>query len=99
MQTSLGLTYLGLFMDEELTFKKHIQNKRRVASRNLFDLRKLRRHLSRESIEILVHCLVMSHLDYSNGVIGLLLNASLKLHVKMQSMAVKTILGRKNMIV
>ena len=81
-------------MDEELTFKKHIQNKSRVASRNLFNLRKLRRHLSRESMEILVHGLVMSHLDYCHGVLGLLTNASLKLYVKVQSMASKTILGR-----
>ena len=78
VQASLGLNYLGLFMDEELTFKKHTQNKSRVASRNLFNLRKLRRHVSRESIEILVYGLVMSYLDYSNGVLGLLPNPSLK---------------------
>ena len=92
IRASFGLNYLGLFMDEELIFKKHIQNKSRVASRNLFNLRKLRRHLSRESTEILVHGLVMSHLDYSNGVLGLLPNASLKLYIKIQSMAMKTIL-------
>ena len=78
VQASSGLNYLGLLMDEELTFKKHIQNKSRVASRNLFNLRKLRRHLSRESMEMLVHGLVMPHLNYSNGVLGLLPNASLK---------------------
>ena len=75
VQVSSGLNYFSVFMDEELTFKKHIQNKGRVASRNLFNLRKLRRHLSRESMEILVHGLVMSILDYSNGVLGLLPNA------------------------
>ena len=68
VQASLGFNYLGLFMDEELTFRKHIQNKSRVASRNLFNLRKLRRHLSMESMEILMHGLVMSHLDYSKMV-------------------------------
>ena len=26
-----GLNYLGLFLDEELTFNKHIQNKSRIA--------------------------------------------------------------------
>ena len=91
---SSHLNYLGLFMDEELTFMKHIQNKSRVASRNIFNIRKFRRHLSRESMEILVHGLVMSHLYYSNGVFGLLPNASLKPYVKVQSMALKTILGR-----
>ena len=94
VQASSGLNYLGFFMDEELTFKKHIQNKSRVTSRNLFNQGHLRRHLSRESMEILVHGLVMSHLGYSSGVLGLLPNASLKLYVKVQSMAVKTILGR-----
>ena len=45
-------------------------------------------------MEILVHGLVMSHLDYSNGVLGLPPNASLKLYDRVQSMAAKTILGR-----
>ena len=85
-------------MDEELTFKKHIQNKSRVASRNLFNIRKLRIHLSRESMEILVCGLVMSHLDYSNGVLGLLPNASLKPYNEVQSMAVKTILERNKYV-
>ena len=96
VQASSGLNYLGLFMDEELSFKNHVQNKRRIASRNLFNIRKLRRHLSRKSMEILVHGLVMSHLDYSNGVLGLLPIASLKPYVKVQSTAAKTILGRNN---
>ena len=94
VQASSGINYLSFFMDDELTFKKHIQNKSRVASRNLFNVRKLRRHLSRESMEILVPGLVMSHLDYSNGVLGLLPYASVKPYIKVQSMAVKTILGR-----
>ena len=70
VQASLGLKYFGLFLDEELMFKNHIQNKSRIASRNLFNIRKLRRHLPRKGMEILVHGLVMSHLDYSNGVLG-----------------------------
>ena len=81
VQTSSGLNYLGLFLDEELTFKKHIQNKSRTAARNLFNIRKLRRHLPRKSMEILVHGLVMLHLDYSNGMLGLLPNASLKPYI------------------
>ena len=91
VQASSGLNYLGLFLDEELMFKKHIQNKSRIASRNLFSIRKLRRHLSRKSMEILVHGLVMLHLDYSNGMLGLLPNASLKPYIRVQSMATKTI--------
>ena len=94
VQTSSGLNYLGLFMDEELTFKKHIWNKSRIASRNLFNIRKLRRYLPRKSMEILVHVLSMSHLDYSNGVLGLLPSASLKPYVRVQAMAARTILGR-----
>ena len=38
--------------------------------------------------------LVMLHLGYSNGVLGLLPNASLKPYVRVQSMAAKTILSR-----
>ena len=84
VQASSGLNYLGLFLDEELTFENHIQNKSRIAARNLFNIKKLRRHLPRKSMEILMHGLVMSHLDYSNGVLGLLPNASLKPYVRVQ---------------
>ena len=45
-------------------------------------------------MEILVHGLVILHLDYSNSMLGLLLNASLKPYVRVQLMAAKTILGR-----
>ena len=91
---SSGLNYLGLFLDEELTFKKHIQNKSGIAARNLFNIRKLRGHLPRKNMEILVHGLVMLHLDYSNGVLGLLPKSSLKPYVRVQSVAAKTILRR-----
>ena len=94
VQASSGLNYLGLFLDQELMFKNHIQNKSRIAARNLFNIRKLRRHLPRKSMEVLVHGLVMLHLDYSNGDLGLLPNASLKPYVRVQLMVVKTILGR-----
>ena len=94
VQASSGLNYLGLFLDKELTFTKHIKNKSRIAARNLFNTRKLRRHLPRKSMEILVHGLVMSHLDYSDGVLGLLPNACLKPYVRVQLMAAKRILGR-----
>ena len=33
VQSSSGLNYLGLFLDEELMFKKHIQNKSRIAAK------------------------------------------------------------------
>ena len=45
-------------------------------------------------MEILVHGLVMLHLDYSDGVLGLLPNASLKSYIRAQVMAAKTIFGR-----
>ena len=55
VQGASGLNYFALYLDEELTFKNHIQNKSRIAARNLFNRRKLRRHLPRKSKEILVH--------------------------------------------
>ena len=33
VQASSGLNYLGLFLDEELMFKKHIQNKSKDCSK------------------------------------------------------------------
>ena len=58
---------LGVFMDSTLTFDLHIRKKCQIANNQLRNIRSVRKHLSQNATEILVHGLIHSHLDFCNG--------------------------------
>ena len=58
---------LGVIMTNTLSFDQHIQKKCQIANIQLRNLRTLRRHLTQESTETLVHGLVHSHIDFCNS--------------------------------
>ena len=60
------ITYLGLWINELLTFQYHIKMKCKTAIWNLMKIQYLRWYLDQATCEILIHSLVMSHLDYVN---------------------------------
>ena len=59
--------YLGTLFDNMLTFKDCITIKCKSVMWNLKQITMIRNLLDRESIKILVCCLIISHLDYANG--------------------------------
>ena len=63
------IKYLGTWMDQYLSFRQHILKKCNVAMINLQRIKAIRRILTVEATETLVHGLVTSHLDYSNAVL------------------------------
>ena len=63
------IKYLGTWMDQYLSFRQHILKKCNVAMINLQRIKAIRRMLTVEATETLVHGLVTSHLDYSNAVL------------------------------
>ena len=63
------IKYLGTWMDQYLSFRQHILKKCNVAMINLQRIKAIRRILTVEATETLVHGLVTSHLDYSNVVL------------------------------
>ena len=90
-----GMKYLGIWIDNELTFKKHIVRKARLASLNLRNIRQLRCHLSRDSCQTLVQALVLSHLDYGNASLVDLPASTLRPAQLVQNSAAKLILGHQ----
>ena len=58
---------LGVTMTSTLSFDRHIQKKCQIAHAQLRNLKAIRKHLTKESTEVLVHGLVHSHLDFCNG--------------------------------
>ena len=62
--------YLGAHIDSTLKFKKHIKTKCKAAMFNLQRIRAARKYLTRSASNKLMVSLVISHLDYANGLLG-----------------------------
>ena len=63
---------LGVLLDENLSFKQHIQNVSNNCIYHLKNLNSVRSHFSRQSLETAIHAYVSTRLDYCNSLyIGL----------------------------
>ena len=88
------IKYLGAYLDSNLTMYIHIKNKCKIAAFNLYRIIKVRNMLTLDSCKVLVQALVISHLDYANGLfIGLPQKAFDQLQ-RIQNMAAKVTLRR-----
>ena len=94
IQQSSSVKYLGLHMDDQLTFNIQIREKCRTASANLFYIRQIRDYLSKELCQQLVQFLVISQLDYANAVYYGLPTSTLAPLQRLQNQAAKLILKR-----
>ena len=61
---------LGVHLSSDLTMDRQISATSRAANFNLYRLGKIRSHLTTEATKILVHSLVISHLDYANSLLA-----------------------------
>ena len=87
--------YLGVLLDRELSFHEYIVDKCKKAMFNIYRLRQLRIHLSRKSLEQLVHSLVLSQLDYCSILLYGLPKSSLIKLQRVQNCAAKLILNKR----
>ena len=60
---------LGAYFDSTMSMDRHIDAKCSASFRQLYNLRKIRKFLSRDSCEIVIHSFVFSHLDYCNSLL------------------------------
>ena len=60
---------LGAYFDNTMSMVKHIDNKCFTASRQLYRIRKIRKYLTKEATETLIHAFIFSHLDYCNSLL------------------------------
>jgi len=64
-----SIRYLGVFLDETLTFKEHVKRKCRTAMLNVFRVKSIRKSLTKAATEVIVLSLILSHLDYCNLIV------------------------------
>ena len=94
VDASQTIKYLGVTLDTNMTFTKHIKAKCKIASYNLYRIRKIRKYLTEDSCRVLIQALVISHLDYSNGVFINLSKKAVEPMQKIQNMAAKIVLKK-----
>ena len=86
--------YLGAHLDSALNFKKHIKTKCKAAMFNLQRIRAARKYLTRSACNKLMVSLVISHLDYANGLLGGLPKCTIDQLQRVQNIAAKIVLGK-----
>ena len=80
---------LGIWIDSNLNLKTNVTKKSQTAMLNIFKIKHIRRYLTQEACEVLVHGLVMSHLDYCNSLYYGLLDFDVNRLQRVQSIAYK----------
>ena len=95
VERSPVVKYLGTLLDENLNLKKHITKKCQIAMINIIRIRNIRHYLTVDACKIVMSGLVLSHLDYCNGLFTNLPEASLKKLQRVQNIAAKITLQKK----
>ncbi len=82
---------LGSYLDKTLSMEKHIDVKVGTAYRQLYSLRRIRKYLTREATETLIHSLIFSHIDYCNALLYNLPQTQTKKLQMVQNMAARLV--------
>ena len=84
---------LGVHMDSFLTFEKHVSSVTSTSAYHLKNIEKIKRYLTKEDTEKLVHAFISTKLDYCNSLLyGLNVSESSKLQ-SVQNRAARVVLG------
>ena len=70
IQRSSNIKYLGINLDEKLSFKDHIWNRSKKANYNLKLIRSIQKYIDIDSTKMLLCTLVLSQLDYANSLLS-----------------------------
>ena len=82
---------LGAYLDKNMSMGAHIDAKCKAAFKQLYNLRRIRKYLTREATETLVHSFIFSHIDYCNALLYDLPQYQIKKLQRIQNMAAKLI--------
>ena len=85
---------LRICIDSNLNVKTNTTKKCQTSMLNIFRIKHIRRYLTQNACEVLVHCLVMSHLDYCNSLYFGLPDCNLNRLQRVQSITCKLVLNR-----
>ena len=61
---------LGAYLDKNLSMKTHVEVKCNAAFCQLYSFRRIRKYLSHQATESLIHAFIFSHIHYCNGLLN-----------------------------
>ncbi len=94
VERSTSIKFLGTINDELPSLRQHIVMKRQKASYGLQKIRLIRPSLTVEACKQVVHGLVLSHLDFCNGICMGLRKTDIQKMPRIQNTAAKLILNQ-----
>ena len=94
VERSSDIKYLGVWLDQSLNLKLHIKKKCRIAMLNLQRIKLIRDSLTVEACKVLVHGMVISHLNYANAIFAGLPSCDIMKLQRVQNTAARLILQR-----
>ena len=87
-QTS-KIKFLGVYLDENLSLKDHVQNRARKAYYNLRLIQNIRKYININTTKMLLSTLVLSQLDYVNSILSMAPTTTIKPYQKIQNSAAR----------
>ena len=87
------IQYLGAHLDEVLSFKVYARTKCKTAIWNVMKIKNIGKYLDTDTCKLLIHLMVMSHIDYVNGLLAGATGLVLGMYQRIQSFAAKVVLN------
>ena len=84
---------LGVLLDQELKMKYHVFHILQTSYMHIRKLRSLRKYITQESMKTLVHCFIISRIDYCNSLLYGISEESLDKLQRVQNPAARLIFG------
>ena len=94
MERTKVTKYLGSWLDENLSFAKHVTMKCKAAMWNIHRIRNIHSYLDKSTCESLAASLITPHLDYGNGLLIGATDTVIGMYQRIQNIAAKLILNR-----
>lgn len=86
---------MGAILDEKLTFKDHVEKNCQKAMLNFIRIKSIRKYLTTKATKILVSSLIISHLDFCNGLLYDIEEKEINKMQRIMNMCAKLILNPK----
>ena len=96
VQRSEVIKHLRAWLDQNLTLMEHVTRKCHIAMLNLLKIKQLRKVLTQDVANTIVWGLVVSHLNYCNGIFAGMPACRINLLQCVQKAAAKLVLGWSN---
>ena len=94
IKRSNNIHYIEAYLDEQFLFKNHAKIKAQKAMCNVIKIRNIQKFLTKEACEISIHSLVISHINYCNGILIGYNENIIKILQRVQNFAAKVLLNR-----